>query len=428
VGEGTVDASSACLEGRPSLNVMAERPLLLRDPAPKAAIRRFLDPTLLAPTGGGGPPHRFPGRGREREGDPSAGRAALRVEGRGIAMAYPFRNLVFEGGGVKGIAYVGAMGVLEQRGILQGIQRVGGTSAGAMNAVLLGLNYAAAETKDILWGLNFRNFLDDSWGVIRDTNRLLAEFGWYKGDYFRNWIGEVIRAKTGNSESTFKDVADRKAATGFRDLYFIGTNLSTRFAEIFSPEHTPRMCIADAVRISMSIPLFFAAKRSLRGDVYVDGGVLDNYPVKLFDREKYVDDPTHRRYPQYYADHNASLAAAGMTNSPYVYNRETLGFRLDSADEIAVFRDHAEPVPHAIDDFFSYAWALIDTILESQASEHLHSDDWQRTVYIDTLGVKTTDFGLDDQRKTDLLASGRQHAESYFTWYDDPANAPVNRP
>jgi NTE family protein len=68
----------------------------------------------------------------------------------------------------------------------------------------------------------------------------------------------------------------------------MGTNLSTRFGEVFSAEHTPRMCIADAVRISMSIPLFFAAKRSLRGDVYVDGGVLENYPIKLFDREKYV--------------------------------------------------------------------------------------------------------------------------------------------
>lgn len=48
-------------------------------------------------------------------------------------------------------------------------------------------------------------------------------------------------------------------------------------------EHTPTSRIADAVRISMSIPLFFAAFRNIRNDVYVDGGLLNNFPVKLFD-------------------------------------------------------------------------------------------------------------------------------------------------
>ncbi len=43
-------------------------------------------------------------------------------------MAYPFRNLVFEGGGVKGIAYVGAMEVLQSMNILQNLTRVGSTS------------------------------------------------------------------------------------------------------------------------------------------------------------------------------------------------------------------------------------------------------------------------------------------------------------
>jgi NTE family protein len=128
---------------------------------------------------------------------------------------------------------------------------------------------------------------------------------------------------------------------GFKDLYFVGTNLSTHFSEVFSHEHIPRMCVADAVRISMSIPLFFAAKRSFRGDVYVDGGILVNYPIKLFDRGKYVKKNGRRTF--YYNDHNQELAASGRDISKYVYNRETLGFRLDSEKEIAVFRDQAEP-------------------------------------------------------------------------------------
>jgi len=40
-------------------------------------------------------------------------------------MGYHFSNLVFEVGGVKGIAYVGALQVLEEKGILANIVRAG---------------------------------------------------------------------------------------------------------------------------------------------------------------------------------------------------------------------------------------------------------------------------------------------------------------
>ncbi len=341
-------------------------------------------------------------------------------------MAYRFRNLVFEGGGVKGIAYVGALQELDARGIAPQVARVGGTSAGAINAVLVGLNYTMAETQELLWHLDFRSFMDDSWGIIRDTQRLIESYGWYKGDFFRDWIGSVIRTKTGNSESTFADLEAMQPDKGFKSLYFMGTNLSTRFSEVFSAEHTPRMCVADAVRISMSIPLFFAAKRSVRGDLYVDGGVLDNYPVKLFDREKYLAPASGRLVPDYYRRVNDEVAALARPVSPYIFNQETLGFRLDTREEIAMFRDHAEPIHHQIEDFFDYGWALIETVLDAQDSGHLHSDDWQRTIYIDTLGVKTTQFDLGDDLKNKLLQSGRDGVARYFQWFDHDPNA-VNK-
>ncbi|UCE53462.1 MAG: patatin-like phospholipase family protein [Desulfobacterales bacterium] len=345
-------------------------------------------------------------------------------------MAYHFRNLVFEGGGVKGIAYVGALQVLEEKGILPNIVRVGGTSAGAINAVLVGLNYIPTETQQILNKMNFEKFMDDDFGVVRDISRLLSEFGWYKGDYFRTWIGELIGKKTGKPDATFAQVQQQKADKGFRDMYFMGTNISTHFAEVFSHEHTPRMCVADAVRISMSIPLFFASRRSPRGDVYVDGGVLDNYPVKLFDRQRYLADEnlsTHGKTPAYYKKHNASLKRRKLNISPYVYNKETLGFRLDSEREIAMFRDQAEPVGEPIDDFFDYTKNLLKTIMDAQANYHLHGDDWQRTIYIDTLGVKTTEFKITDAKKKALVASGRKGTELYFKWYDNPKSKPANR-
>lgn len=343
-------------------------------------------------------------------------------------MTYPFKNLVFEGGGVKGIAYVGALKVLEQKKILPKIKRVGGTSAGAINAVLLALGYNEQETYDILAKLNFKNFMDDSWGVIRDGKRLIDKYGWYKGDFFRDWMGKRIKAKTGNANSTFQELQ----AKGFRDLYLVGTNLSTGFSEVFSAEHTPRVQVAEAARISMSIPLFFQAVRNFRKDVYVDGGVFNNYPIKLFDRLKYIattEQKAHSRTTDYYKKENTKLKKKHPSSSPFVYNKETLGFRLDTKQEISVFRDGAEPVHNKIDDFFDYAKALLGAILNVQNNFHLKSDDWQRTIYIDTLDVGTVDFSLSATKKKKLITQGRKGIKEYFKWYDDTIeDLAVNHP
>ena len=342
-------------------------------------------------------------------------------------MPYHFRNLVFEGGGVKGVAYVGAMQVLEGKGILSDIQRVGGTSAGAINATLFALGFTNAEQRSILKKLDFNKFMDDSWGIIRDVNRLLNEFGWNKGDFFHKWIGEQIAKKLESPNATFKDLE----TAGKPKLYVYGTNLGTRFGEVFSFEHTPTMRIADAVRMSMSIPLFFAAVRNARDDVYVDGGVLNNYPIKLFDREKYISIKKQAKmavHRPHYDEENKQFLSKHSSSSPYVYNKETLGLRLDSKQEIGIFRYGAEPQHHEINNIFDYIKALAKTTLDSQGNIHLHSDDWQRTIYVDTLGVKTTDFDLSDAKKKELEDSGKKGAEKYFKWFDNKKNKPFNRP
>ncbi len=96
--------------------------------------------------------------------------------------------------------------------------------------------------------------------LVRDTQRLVNEFGWYRGDFFYDWMGTLIARKTGNRFATFADLAQQ----GRKDLFLVGTNLSTGFSEVFSHEHTPLMRVVDAARISMSIPLFFRAIRNPR--------------------------------------------------------------------------------------------------------------------------------------------------------------------
>ena len=344
---------------------------------------------------------------------------------------YHFKNLVFEGGGVKGIAYVGALEVLDQEGILKDIERVAGTSAGAMVAVLIGLGYSAEEMKDILWKIKFRNFLDKSWGLIRNTERLVDDYGWYKGEFFRNLMAEYIQAKTGDGEITFKDIEKmKKEGKPFRDIYLIGADLSTGYSKVFSASTTPDVKVADAARISMSIPLVFAAVKGLNGDdhIYVDGGLLENYAIKVFDRKDYVVDEVNARRTDYYKKINQKLKSENSKTkeksidnlNEYVYNKETLGFRLDAKEDINLFLDHnAEPKTKRIDDIISYTTALVTTLIDFQNNVHLHSDDWQRTVYIDTLGVSSMDFDISDSKKQKLVDSGISHTKAYLDWYNN---------
>jgi NTE family protein len=344
-----------------------------------------------------------------------------------VAMAVQFRNLVFEGGGVKGIAYVGAMRILEQRGALKNIVRVGGASAGAINALIYALGHDLLEQNKIMRSTDFRKFMDDSFGLIRDIRRLAKQFGWYKGDFFSTWVGNLIEEKLGDRKATFNDLAH----AGHPDLYVIGTNLSTGYAEVFSKERHADMALAEALRISMSIPLFFAAARyGSNDDVYVDGGVIRNYPIKLFDRDRYIDTSNEgyaTRTTDYYNRENARFSLRSPGRSLYIYNRQTLGLRLDKSEEIGLFRYNEPPKRKRINNFTRYALALIGTIMNVQQNQHLHSDDWQRTIYIDTLDVETTDFNLADEKKDALIQSGIDGAETYFRWFEDTTETPANR-
>ncbi|MFW6236192.1 MAG: patatin-like phospholipase family protein [Desulfovibrionales bacterium] len=343
-------------------------------------------------------------------------------------MSVQFRNLVFEGGGVKGIAYIGAMEVMAQGGYLdaENIQRVGGTSAGAINALLFALGYSIREQHEILDHTNFKEFMDDSFGVIRDIRRLAKHFGWHQGDFFSSWVGKIIQKKLGHAEATFSELKN----AGRPDLYVTGTNLCTGYSEVFSVERHPTMPLARAVRISMSIPLFFAAVRhGDRNDVFVDGGVMVNYPVKLFDREKYIlsSEPTAARRTGYYNRENARFLLNAPDRSPYVYNRQTLGMRLDTTEEIGLFRYNEPLRGKPVKNFTAFARALLSAAMRVQENQHLHSDDWQRTLYIDTLDVATTDFDISEQKKQALVEEGIRGAETYFQWFENPEETPVNR-
>ena len=115
---------------------------------------------------------------------------------------------------------------------------------------------------------------------------------------------------------------------GSSKLHLVATKLNTRTSEVYSRDTTPNMSVAGAVRRFMSIPLFFAAVRE-PDEVFVDGGLLDNYQVRLFDRAKYVAEQNRPRHT-------------------------------------TITKAYAEAKREKIENFFVYGWKLIQTLMRSQ--------------------------------------------------------------
>ncbi|MCJ7520028.1 MAG: patatin-like phospholipase family protein, partial [Anaerolineaceae bacterium] len=128
-----------------------------------------------------------------------------------------YRNLVFKGGGVRGVAYMGALEALEEQRILQNIERVAGSSAGAIAATLTSFRLPITETVKLFNSLDLARVPQTSISSINDgklprlknadnIRRLVENYGWYSSSYFHSWLGEVIASQCGrNPLATFND-------------------------------------------------------------------------------------------------------------------------------------------------------------------------------------------------------------------------------
>jgi NTE family protein len=285
-----------------------------------------------------------------------------------MSISYPYSQLVFEGGGVKGIAYVGALEALDEAGVLGQVRAAAGTSAGAITAALVALGQTPAELRTTLLALDFSQFED---GGLEGPWRVVEHFGWYRGDAFKRWLEKIVAARLGSPTATFADLA----AAGAMDLRVVATDISSQVPRIFSRAMSPDVAIVDAVRMSMSIPLFFAAVQAA-GSTYVDGGVVWNYPVEIFDPDGTGD--------------------------------ETLGLRLEAPSP--------RPAPPiAVDDLLVYVKVLYESLIAVQSDVYRRTpQDIARTVAIDDLGILATDFAITRAQKLALIDNGAAATRSFL--------------
>lgn len=274
-------------------------------------------------------------------------------------------NLVFEGGGVRGVAYAGALKVLEEHDILPSVRRVAGSSAGAFAALLMSLGYSSDGLRDALQSLPFKTLEDKP-----NPLRFATHYGLYKGEVLHDWIARQVTGVGLPEDLTFAALEK----TSERELRVFATDLNMGDVREFSAHETPEASVVGAVRASMSIPLMYAAWQFPNGvpddHVYVDGGTVLNYPLNAFDE---------------------------MTG----YNDKTLGFCFENVAGADLEREHD------VGNLFEFAKSLFSVLLKVQTIElDRDPDQLRRSVRIDDLGFKATDLELSEEACDRLYQSG----------------------
>jgi NTE family protein len=223
--------------------------------------------------------------------------------------------LVIGGGGLRGLHGLGAVAQLKKSGRLAGVRHVVGTSSGAIVGYMfatdqlvrgLGLCLKAIPKRDIRI-----DKLASSYGI--DSGRMLDEFL------------EELSAPVG--AWTFEDMLRE---TGV-DLHVVAVNLTKRELEFFCAERTPDVLVTTAVRYSSTVPGLFGVKRSPSGDIFVDGGILDNFPME---RARAVT-------------RNGSVVGISYKNAPSADIKNIRDFMIAVVETIATPSSTACPLPGA---------------------------------------------------------------------------------
>ena len=281
--------------------------------------------------------------------------------------------LGFQGGGIKGLAYIGALKQLQEYGLdMNKIKRFAGTSAGSQIATLLAVGYDIEELEEIFSKIPFHKYNDGSFGIFRNIHRILWSYGYNKGTFMKDFIDRLITDKLGNNKTTFIDLYEKKKVI----LRITGTCLTTRELEYFDYKLSPHMPICKAVQISSCVPLFYAAVK-YNGKYYVDGAVLRNLPIKAFPENK------------------------------------TLFLRFKESE----YDKHGGKKP--IKNILQFVYSIIDTTSKycndlaiTDAMHTLHSNI--RMIEIDTYMVKATDFTISAKTKNFLVKQGGHAVSEYI--------------
>lgn len=285
---------------------------------------------------------------------------------------------VFSGGGIKGFAYVGAIQALEERGIQ--FKRVAGTSAGAILAAFIAAGFNAKELEEIFDELNLKVLLDPpkifiSMPFFKWIN-LYRRFGMYRGKSLEKWFHQKLATKgiysfgdlpTDTLKLVASDLTNGKILVLPDDLKHYGIDGMT-------------FPISRALRMSCGLPFFFEPvylKNGKKESVIVDGGVLSNFPLWIYDNGNQI--------------------------------RPILGMKLSSASE--------EMSPHEINNAIQLFEALFSTMKNAHDNRYIARRHEKNIIFIPVENYSATQFDMDEELKQKLICIGKERTIQFLkTW------------
>lgn len=185
-------------------------------------------------------------------------------------MAPTFTHLVMSGGGMTSLCYLGALRFLDVEGMTKKIKHIAGTSMGALFAAALALQIPLDHLED-----RVARMLDDDAAMsmpIPDVFAYVRDLG---VEDPRRFV-EILRPEI--DMLTFLELSKK---TGV-NLVICATHVATMDAMYFSVDTTPNVLVMDAVRASIAVPWLFKPVK-IGDDYFVDGGVADNLPFRVFE-------------------------------------------------------------------------------------------------------------------------------------------------
>ncbi|MCL2495931.1 MAG: patatin-like phospholipase family protein [Clostridiales bacterium] len=319
-------------------------------------------------------------------------------------------DAVFQGGGGKGIGIVGALAAIEKAGYE--FINLAGSSAGAIVSALLAVGYNSDEMKAELNELDYlmlkQEGLISKFGTTGKIINMVLKYGMYSADYFENWLESLLKRK---NKTLFKDIQTDFAEEKYRYKFnAIASDLTDKKMLVLPGDlkqfgYNPGdFSIAKAVRMSMSMPVFFAPFKLKDMDgkehIIVDGGILSNYPIWLLD-----DNSKNPPWP-------------------------TFGFKFNTDIKSDLYKTGAYEQAEAIKNIFDYAISLLHTMLDAHDKFHISnsSGDFERTILISSevknggnkRQISSTDFDIKPAECDELFANGFSSAEKFLaTWNFD---------
>jgi NTE family protein len=302
-----------------------------------------------------------------------------------------YDSLVFSGGGIKGLSFCGSVQILQELNILKNIKNFAGASVGSIIAALLAVGYTSEELKNIIDSLDYNKIVDDKIGYIRDAINLIWDFGIAPGDYIYILLGKLIEAKTGDPDYTIKQLYTNKNI----NLVIVATNMNTEQSKYFY-HYSPNILDANipirkAVRASMSIPFVFEPVKH-DGDLLVDGGVLDNLPLHVFDGDYPGDIKArlHMCLPNY------KVLAINIMN-----DTELESYSLIKRNDIKTT--------------VQFSICFLSSFLAENERRLMVPSYWVRTINILTPSYTLTNFDITGEQRQELYNLGKRYVREFFS-------------